>query len=99
MASSDIAQKILIGIAVTATLLGARALAADLEGRALPPVPYSNWSGPHIGIGITARYNAVDANVGADLLRFTRTPARAATPVTRTCDAATDRSQSDCGGG
>jgi hypothetical protein len=55
VASSDIAQKILIGIAVTATLLGARALAADLEGRALPPVPYSNWSGPHIGIGITAR--------------------------------------------
>ena len=38
--------------------------AADLEG-APPPGPFSNWSGPYIGVGITARYNAVDANVRA----------------------------------
>jgi outer membrane immunogenic protein len=50
-------------IAVIAASVGGRALAADLEGTAPPPVPYSNWSGPYIGVGITARYNAVDANV------------------------------------
>src|SRR6476660_9313954 len=50
-------------IAVIAASLGGRALAADLEGAAPPPVPYSNWSGPYIGVGITARFNAVDANV------------------------------------
>ena len=56
-------KKILIGIPVIAALLGARALAADLEARAPPPVPFSNWSGPYIGIGAGARYNAVDGNV------------------------------------
>lgn len=56
-------KKILIGISVITGLLGARALAADLEVRAPPSVQYSNWSGPYIGVGITARYNAVDANV------------------------------------
>ena len=55
---------ILIGIAVIAAMLGSRALAADREG-APPPGSFSNWSGPYIGVGITARYNAVDANVRA----------------------------------
>jgi len=62
-ACSDIMKKILIGIAVVAALPVARALAADLEGRAPLPVPYSNWSGPYLGIGAGARYNAVDASV------------------------------------
>ena len=63
-------QRILIGIAVIAPLVGAHALAADLPQRApppvtysKPPVPYSSWSGPYIGIGVAARFNAVDANV------------------------------------
>jgi outer membrane immunogenic protein len=58
---ADIMKKILIGIAVIAALLGPRALAADLE--APPLVPYSKWSGPYIGVGVGARYNAVDGNV------------------------------------
>jgi outer membrane immunogenic protein len=58
-----VGEKILIGIAVIAALFGSRTLAADLERTAPPPVPY--WSGPYIGVGITARYNAVDANVTA----------------------------------
>ena len=56
-------KKILIGIAVIADLLGARALAADLEVGAPQLVSYSNWSGPYIGVGVGARYNAVDGNV------------------------------------
>src|SRR6478672_7647057 len=52
-------------IAAIAASLGGGALAADLEGAAPPPVPYSNWSGPYIGVGITARFNAVDANATA----------------------------------
>jgi outer membrane immunogenic protein len=60
---SGVMKKILIGIAVIAASLGARALAADLEVRAPPLVPYSNWSGPYVGVGVSARYNAVDGNV------------------------------------
>ena len=56
-------KKVLIGIAVICALPGARALAADLEPRAPARVPYSSWSGPYIGIGVGARYNAVDGNV------------------------------------
>ena len=56
-------KKILIGIVVVATLLETRAIAADLEVRATPPVPYSNWSGPYVGLGVFARYNAVDGNL------------------------------------
>jgi outer membrane immunogenic protein len=56
-------KKILIGIAVIAALLGPRALAADLEGTAPPLAPYSKWSGPYIGVGLGARFNAVDGNV------------------------------------
>jgi outer membrane immunogenic protein len=59
----DIIKKILIAIVVIAALLGARALAADLVSTAPPAVPYSNWSGPYLGIGVGARFNAIDANV------------------------------------
>src|SRR6516162_8688051 len=55
-------KNILSGIVVVATLFASRALAADLEVRASPPVPY-NWSGPYTGIGVFARYNAVDGNL------------------------------------
>jgi outer membrane immunogenic protein len=55
------AQSVII-IAVITASLGGRALPADLEGAA-PPA--ANWSGPYIGVGITARFNAVDANVTA----------------------------------
>jgi opacity protein-like surface antigen len=58
-----VTETVLIGIAVIAALLGSRALAADLEGTAPSSAAYSNWTGAYIGIGITARYNAVDANV------------------------------------
>jgi len=56
-------KKILIGISVIAPLLGASALAADLEVIAPPSVQYSNWSGPYVGISAGARYNAVDGIV------------------------------------
>jgi len=56
-------KKILIGTFVIATLLGASALAADLEGTAPLPVQYSNWSGPYVGISAGTRYNAVDGIV------------------------------------
>jgi outer membrane immunogenic protein len=55
-------NKIVVGISVTA-LLGAHALAADLEVRTPPPARYLDWSGPYIGIGIGSRFNAVDGNV------------------------------------
>ena len=55
--------KILVGIAIVATLLEARAFAADLEYKAPPSAPRPNWSGPYLGVGLDARYNAVDANV------------------------------------
>jgi outer membrane immunogenic protein len=61
--SLDNIKKILIAIGIIAALLEARALAADLASMAPPAVPYSNWSGPYLGIGIGARFNAVDANV------------------------------------
>jgi outer membrane immunogenic protein len=54
-----IVGQILIGIAVSA----GPGLAADLDVRVRLPVPYSNWSGPYIGISFGARFNAVDANV------------------------------------
>lgn len=60
-----VTEKTLIGIAVIAALLGSRAFAADLERTTPAPVPYSNWSGLYIGVGVTARYNAVDANLTA----------------------------------
>jgi outer membrane immunogenic protein len=56
-------KKVLIGISVIAPLLGARALAADLEVTAPPPVQYSNWSAPYVGISVGGRYNAVDGIV------------------------------------
>jgi hypothetical protein len=60
---SDVMKKIVIGIAVSTAPLGAGALAADLETKAPPAIPYSNWSGPYLGISGGARYNAVDGNV------------------------------------
>ena len=54
--------KVLVGIAIVASLLEARAVAADLTDRP-PPAPRPNWSGPYLGVGLDARYNAVDANV------------------------------------
>jgi hypothetical protein len=60
---SDVMKKIVIGIAVSAAPLGASALAADLEVKAPPAIPYSVWSGPYLGISGGARYNAVDGNV------------------------------------
>jgi len=56
-------KKIVIGISVIAPVLGASALAADLEVIAPPSVQYSNWSGPYVGISVGARYNAVDGIV------------------------------------
>src|SRR5262249_60748331 len=56
-------KQILIGISAVATLLGARALAADLEVTAPPSVQYSNWSGPYVGVSVGTRYNAVDGIV------------------------------------
>ena len=59
----DIVKKsISIAIVITA-LLGAGALAAELVSTAPSPGPYSHWSGPYLGIGLGARFNAVDANV------------------------------------
>src|SRR5438552_15251430 len=58
-ACPHIMRQILIGIAVGA----GPGLAADLEVRARPPATYTNWSGPYIGIGFGARFNAVDSNV------------------------------------
>ena len=52
-----------ISIAVVTALLGSHALAADFTVPA--PMQYPNWSGPYVGVGITARYNAVDGNVTA----------------------------------
>jgi outer membrane immunogenic protein len=60
---SDVMKKIVIGIAVSAAPLGAGALAADLEVKAPPAIPYSVWSGPYLGISGGARFNAVDGNV------------------------------------
>ena len=56
-------KQILNGIFVIAPLLGASALAADLERTAPPSVQYSNWSGPYVGISVGTRYNAVDGIV------------------------------------
>ena len=50
-------------LALIAASLGASALAADLEIKTPPTVPYSNWSGPYIGIAASTRFNAVDGNV------------------------------------
>ena len=54
-------NKILIGVAVIAGLLGERALAADLPLAApVPvPVPVPSWSGPYIGVALGARFDAV----------------------------------------
>ena len=54
-------NKILIGIAVIA-LLGDSVLAADLQLAAPVAAPYPSWSGPYVGFGLGARFNAVDAN-------------------------------------
>jgi outer membrane immunogenic protein len=55
-----------VGIAVVAALLGAPALAADLDIKAPPrPAPVAIWSGPYVGIGVGARFNAVDGSVTA----------------------------------
>ena len=58
-------NKILIGVAVIAGLLGERALAADLPLAApVPvPVPVPSWSGPYIGVALGARFDAVDTSV------------------------------------
>jgi outer membrane immunogenic protein len=63
VAGFDVVKEIFVGLGVMAALLGGRAIAADLKASAPPPVPYSNWSGPYIGVGVDARYNAVDGNV------------------------------------
>jgi outer membrane immunogenic protein len=54
---------------IVAAVLGGPVVAAELEqgppplqSRSIAPAPYS-WSGPYVGAGIGARYNAVDANV------------------------------------
>ena len=58
----------LTAVIVMVAVLGGRAVAADMEQSAplksstFSAVPYS-WSGPYVGLGIGARYNAVDANV------------------------------------
>ena len=58
----------LTAVAAVVALRGGRAVAADIEQRTpfpsstLPPPAYT-WSGPYVGFGIGARYNAVDANV------------------------------------
>lgn len=61
--SLAIIEKTLIGIAISAALFGGRAFAADLEATTPPPPSSPNWSGPYIGAGVAARYNAVDANI------------------------------------
>jgi outer membrane immunogenic protein len=61
--SLAVVEKALLGIAVVAALFGGRAVAADLEASTPPPPPAPNWSGPYIGVGVAARYNAVDANI------------------------------------
>ena len=61
--SLAIIEKTLIGVAVIAALFGGRAFAADLKATAPPPPRFPNWSGPYIGVGVAARYNAVDANI------------------------------------
>ena len=57
------AAKFVVGISFIAVLLGARALAADLEIKAPAPAPVANWSGAYFGGSVDARFNAVDANV------------------------------------
>jgi opacity protein-like surface antigen len=61
--SLAVVEKALLGIAVVAALFGGRAVAADLEASTPPPPPAPNWSGPYTGVGVAARYNAVDANI------------------------------------
>lgn len=68
-------NKICVTAAVVAALIGPHAIAADLapapgsnlEFRGppppLPPAAGPSWSGPYLGAGLTARYNAVDGNV------------------------------------
>jgi len=64
-ARREIKQRRLMGLAV-ALLLQTPALGADLElPVAARPIPlaFPSWSGPYFGLGLGARFNAVDANV------------------------------------
>ena len=75
----DLTKKTLIALGISAALLGARTLAADLPPPLLPaPVPKAlpslNWSGPYFGIGAGGRANAVDANVTSATVGTTPIP-------------------------
>jgi len=64
-ACCGILKKLLAMLALFAASLEASALAADLEIKTPPTVPYSNWSGPYIGLGLSTRFNAIDGNVNS----------------------------------
>ena len=67
-------NKICIGLAVVAACIGSRAVAADLapaplpapnlQIKAPPPLaPSGGWSGPYVGVGLSARYDAIDGDI------------------------------------
>jgi outer membrane immunogenic protein len=62
-------MRIVLGLVVIAALPQAGVLAADLEIRRPAPAPYvsapppPSWTGFYVGVGVSARFNAVDGNV------------------------------------
>jgi outer membrane immunogenic protein len=68
------AKKFRIAITVTAALSGTHALGADLAAPVPAAVPYTSWSGPYAGLGLGARYNAVDGNVTSATVGTPPTP-------------------------
>ncbi len=78
-----------IAVTVVAALIGSRAFAADLAAplppapapnlqfKAPPPppaAPSSSWSGPYVGAGLSARYDAVDGDITSATIGTPPTP-------------------------